>query len=153
MATSPDTFMRIVFDEAASRNFMIGNSGEAFWNDVYSFETFFSRMTSGEDMYLSIGLFYDQFDAPFDRNGENGFEGVYDFFDNTVVQEPFTIVSSDGSFSQLVSNIKSLSFQSHRLGVWDQESQQRILEELQKYICLERCWIRFIDVLLKLSWF
>jgi hypothetical protein len=134
MATSPDTYMRIVFDEAAARNFVFNNGGAGMWDNEYSFEGFFSRMTNGESMYLRIGLFYDQFDAPFDRNGENGFEGVYDFFDSTVLQEPLTIVSSDESYNFLVTNIANLSFVSHRLGEYNLESQQRILEELQKII-------------------
>jgi hypothetical protein len=132
IATSPDTMMYIDYDEAAARDFVTGNWGETGWDQYYSFETLFAKIANGEDVRPNFKVFFDQSGAPFDRPGEFGFEGVYEFFD-TPLSESFVIRSNKGS-DTTIANFADLAFVSHDLSRYDLESQHRILIELEKYV-------------------
>jgi hypothetical protein len=89
--TSGDTLMRIVYDEAAARDFVINFDSEATRDRMFSFETFFAAMTAGEEGNRLFGVFFGSPTEADERPPtECGFEGVWDFVD-TPLDRPLVL--------------------------------------------------------------
>ena len=131
IATSPSTIMYIDYDEFAARSYV--ESKDIRWWSQASFENIFNGVARGENGFVSFGVFYLNPDFPEPRpESDFGFEGAWEFFQQPL-SESFVVYTAKGN-ALTVSSFAVLRHICQVPSLFAPESQQRILEEMEKYI-------------------
>jgi hypothetical protein len=135
IATGPNTMMYIDYDELAAMNLVKAwPHGNEQWEQRYSFEALFAKMATGEEGWLTFGVFYDSRDAPAVRpSQEFGFEGVWEFIDSPL-KGPLMLNSKLSGTEVTIYTHGDLALVSHLFEYYDEASVQKILEALEKYV-------------------